>query len=114
MLFRTRNNRETGSSGAEGGPGKRASRNAGTAPRSDPYTKLRGPLRGVWYDLYVMLDIFSRYVLGWRVEETETGELAAEFLDDVIRTYGKPTAVHADRGTSMTSKNVARRCCIRG
>ncbi|HZN74349.1 MAG TPA: transposase family protein [Micromonosporaceae bacterium] len=75
---------------------------------------MRGPLRGVWYDLYVMLDIFSRYVLGWRVEETETGELAAEFLDDVIRTYGKPTAVHADRGTSMTSKNVARRCCIRG
>ena len=71
-------------------------------------TKLRGPFRGVWYDLYVMLDIFSRYVVGWRVEETETGELAAEFLDDVIRTYGKPTAVHADRGTSMTSKNVAQ------
>ena len=71
-------------------------------------TKLRGPLRGVWYDLYVMIDIFSRYVLGWRIEETETGELAAEFIDDVIRTYGKPRAVHADRGTSMTSKNVAQ------
>lgn len=71
-------------------------------------TKLRGPFRGVWYDLYVMLDIFSRYVVGWRVEETENGELAAEFLDDVIRTYGKPKAVHADRGTSMTSKNVAQ------
>jgi putative transposase len=70
-------------------------------------TKLRGPFRGVWYDLYVMLDIFSRYVVGWRVEETETAELAAEFLDDVIRTYGKPKAVHADRGTSMTSKSVA-------
>jgi putative transposase len=71
-------------------------------------TKLRGPLRGVWYDLYVMIDIFSRYVVGWRVEATETGELAAEFIDDVIRTYGKPQAVHADRGTSMTSKNVAQ------
>ena len=71
-------------------------------------TKLRGPLRGVWYDLYVMLDIFSRYVVGWRVEETETAELATEFIDDVIRTYGKPNAVHADRGTSMTSKNVAQ------
>jgi putative transposase len=71
-------------------------------------TKLRGPMRGVWYDLYVMLDIFSRYVVGWRVEETETGELAAEFLDDAIRTYGKPQTVHADRGTSMTSKNVAQ------
>jgi putative transposase len=71
-------------------------------------TKLRGPFRGVWYDLYVMLDIFSRYIVGWRVEQTETGELAAEFLDDVIRTHGKPKAVHADRGTSMTSKNVAQ------
>jgi putative transposase len=71
-------------------------------------TKLRGPLRGVWYDLYVMLDIFSRYVVGWRVEETETAELATEFIDDVIRTYGKPSAVHADRGTSMTSKSVAQ------
>jgi len=49
-------------------------------------TKLRGPLRGVWYDLYVMLDIFSRYVVGWRVEETETAELATELIDDVIRT----------------------------
>jgi putative transposase len=71
-------------------------------------TKLRGPLRGVWYDLYVMLDIFSRYAVGWRVEQTETAELATEFIDDVIRTYGKPQAVHADRGTSMTSKSVAQ------
>ena len=71
-------------------------------------TKLRGPLRGVWYDLYVMLDIFSRYVVGWRVEASETAELATEFIDDVIRTYGKPRAVHADRGTSMTSKSVAQ------
>jgi putative transposase len=71
-------------------------------------TKLRGPLRGVWYDLYVMLDIFSRYVVGWRVEQTETAELATEFIDDVIRTYGTPRAVHADRGTSMTSKSVAQ------
>jgi putative transposase len=71
-------------------------------------TKLRGPQRGVWYDLYVMLDIFSRYVVGWRVEQTETAELATEFIDDVIRTYGKPKAVHADRGTSMTSKSVAQ------
>jgi putative transposase len=71
-------------------------------------TKLRGPLRGVWYDLYVMIDIFSRYVVGWRIEPTETAELATEFIDDVIRTYGKPRAVHADRGTSMTSNSVAQ------
>lgn len=71
-------------------------------------TKLRGPLRGVWYDLYVMIDIFSRYVVGWRVERIETAELATEFIDEVIRTHGKPKAVHADRGTSMTSKSVAQ------
>ena len=71
-------------------------------------TKLRGPLRGVWYDLYVMLDIFSRYVVGWMVAETETAELATEFIDDVIRVHGKPRVVHADRGTSMTSKSVAQ------
>jgi putative transposase len=71
-------------------------------------TKLRGPHRGTWYDLHVMLDIFSRYVVGWRVEATETAELATEFIDDVIRTHGKPRAVHADRGTSMTSKSVAQ------
>jgi putative transposase len=71
-------------------------------------TKLRGPLRGDWYDLYVMLDIFSRYVVGAMVAQTETAELATEFIDDVIRVHGKPRVVHADRGTSMTSKSVAQ------
>jgi RNA-directed DNA polymerase len=70
---------ETGSSGAEGGPGKRTGRNAGTAPRSDPYTKLHGPAPGIYYDLYVILDIYSRYVPGFLVAPTETGELAAAF-----------------------------------
>lgn len=71
-------------------------------------TKLRGPQRGCWYHLYVMIDIFSRYVVGWMVAETETAELATEFIDDVIRVHGKPNVVHADRGTSMTSKSVAQ------
>ena len=56
-------------------------------------TKLRGPLRGVWYDLYVMIDIFSRYIVGWMVAETETAELATAFIDDVIRVrVGESTA----------------------
>jgi putative transposase len=42
------------------------------------------------------------------VAETETAELATEFIDDVIRVHGKPKAVHADRGTSMTGKSVAQ------
>lgn len=71
-------------------------------------TKLKGPVRGVYYDLYVMLDIFSRYVLGWTVAATETGQLARAFIDNIIDTHGPPHVVHADRGTSMTSKPVAQ------
>lgn len=71
-------------------------------------TKLAGPHRGVYYDLYVMLDIYSRYVVGWQVAARESGELAQEFIADAIaRTGAAPKAVHADRGTSMTSKPVA-------
>jgi putative transposase len=71
-------------------------------------TKLAGPYRGVYYDLYVLLDIYSRYVVGWHVASRESGELAQEFIADAIaRTGAAPKAVHADRGTSMTSKPVA-------
>lgn len=71
-------------------------------------TKLHGPYRGVYYDLYVILDIYSRYVVGWQVAPRESGELAEEFIADAIaRTGAAPKAVHADRGTSMTSKPVA-------
>jgi putative transposase len=71
-------------------------------------TKLHGPVKGVYYDLYVILDIFSRYAPGWLVAPTETGELAKEFIDNTIATAGVvPRVVHADRGTSMTSKPVA-------
>lgn len=71
-------------------------------------TKLAGPHRGVYFDLYVMLDIYSRYVVGWQVAPRESGELAEEFIADAIARIGAaPKAVHADRGTSMTSKPVA-------
>src|SRR5690606_30335844 len=71
-------------------------------------TKLSGPHRGVYYDLYVMLDIYSRYAVGWQVAARESGELAEEFIADAVARIGvAPKAVHADRGTSMTSKPVA-------
>jgi putative transposase len=71
-------------------------------------TKLAGPARGVYYDLYVMLDIYSRYVVGWQVAVTETGELAEEMIADAVARLGvSPRALHADRGSSMTSKPVA-------
>jgi putative transposase len=70
-------------------------------------TKLAGPIRGLYYDAYVMIDIFSRYIVGWKVAATESAELAEGFIADVFATHGVPQVVHADRGTSMTSKKVA-------
>jgi putative transposase len=71
-------------------------------------TKLRGPERGSYYDLYVALDIFSRYVVGWTVAAREDAEIAKNMLEQAINTHGRPGALHADRGTSMTSKPVAQ------
>jgi putative transposase len=74
-------------------------------------TKLAGPTRGVSFDLYVIIDIYSRYVTGWMVAETETGELAKAFIGDAIKRHGikrGQLSLHADRGTSMTSKTVAQ------
>ena len=72
-------------------------------------TKLRGPVRGVYFDAYVLLDIFSRKVIHWEVHTTENGELARDFIDHAIEANGgvRPTTLHSDNGTSMTSKNVA-------
>ena len=71
-------------------------------------TKLRGPERGVYYDLYAVLDIFSRYVVGWTVAAREDATIATALLASAMRVHGRPGSVHADRGTSMTSKPVAQ------
>ena len=70
-------------------------------------TKLPGPARGVYYDAYVMIDIYSRYLVGVDVHARETGPLAEEMMREVFGIHGIPQVVHADRGTSMTSKSVA-------
>ncbi len=70
-------------------------------------TKLRGPDKGMWYQLYVLIDIYSRYVPGFLVATAESGELAEALIHDAISRNGiVPTVIHADRGTSMTSKTV--------
>lgn len=73
-------------------------------------TRLKGPVEGVYYDLYVMLDIFSRYAVHWEIWPTENGELAKAFIETAIRCNGGqvPHTIHADRGTAMTSKNVTQ------
>ena len=74
-------------------------------------TKLQGPQRGTYYQLYVIIDIYSRYVVGWTVATAETAALAEAFIADTVATHGiarDQLALHADRGTSMTSKPVAQ------
>jgi putative transposase len=70
-------------------------------------TKLAGPAKGIYYDAYVMIDIYSRYIVGARVHPHESGQLAADMMAQVFGLHGAPQVVHADRGTSMTSKTVA-------
>jgi putative transposase len=73
-------------------------------------TKLRGPVRGTHYHLYVVLGVFSRYVPGWTVAGRESalpaGRLIGETADKGGIEPGRLT-LHADRGTSMRSKPVA-------
>ena len=74
-------------------------------------TKLRGPTRGVYYELFVIIDIYSRYVIDWIVAPAETGELAADFIDGAIASQNidrDQLTLHADRGTAMTSKPVSQ------
>jgi len=74
-------------------------------------TKLAGPERGVYYELFVIIDIYSRYVVAWTVAAAETGELAEAFIADAFDSQGvgrDELTLHADRGTSMTSKPVAQ------
>lgn len=72
-------------------------------------TKLKGPCRGEYYDAYVMLDIFSRKAVHHEVHTSESGALAATFIEGAIAANNGtiPTTIHSDNGTSMTSKNVA-------
>jgi len=70
-------------------------------------TKLAGPVKGKYFDAYVMIDIYSRYIVGAVVHAHESGLLAVEMMKEIFGIHGVPQVVHADRGTSMTSKTVA-------
>jgi putative transposase len=73
-------------------------------------TKLMGPAKWTYFHLYVILDVFSRYVVGWMVAPRESAELAKRLIEDSCAKQsiepGQLT-VHADRGSAMTSKPVA-------
>jgi putative transposase len=73
-------------------------------------TKLKGPAKWTYFYLYVILDVYSRYVVGWTVQRRETGPLAEQLITDTLTKQQIPRGqltIHADRGSSMTSKPVA-------
>ncbi len=74
-------------------------------------TKLKGPARRIYYDLYVVLDIYSRYVVNWLLAAIEDAELAKALLEDAIVLQGvnaNQLTIHADRGGAMRSKPVSQ------
>ena len=72
-------------------------------------TKLKGPAKWTYFYLYVLLDVFSRYVVGWMVAHRESATLASNLIDQSCMKQAVEAGqltVHADRGPSMTSKMV--------
>jgi len=73
-------------------------------------TKLRGPAKWTYFYLYVILDVFSRYVVGWMVAPREGAELARKLIEETSEKQiilPDQLTIHADRGSSMRSKPVA-------
>ena len=73
-------------------------------------SKLKGPAKWTYYYLYVLLDVFSRYVPGWMVAARESAVLAERLIADSVAKQGITAGtltVHADRGSSMASRPVA-------
>ena len=92
-------------------------RSGNTAPRPVPtlkatgpgqiwswdITDLRTPWRGSAFKAYSIIDIYSRKIVGWRVEERECDQLAVEMFEDAFAEHGPPQTVHADSGPTMRS-----------
>jgi putative transposase len=73
-------------------------------------TKLLGPAKWTYFYLYVIMDIFSRYVVGWMVAHRESAALATRLIGETCekqRIAPDQLTIHADRGSSMRSKSVA-------
>jgi putative transposase len=73
-------------------------------------TKLLGPAKWTYFYLYVILDIFSRYVVGWMIATAESAALAEKLIKETCAKQGigrDQLTIHADRGSSMKSKPVA-------
>lgn len=106
---------ESGERRAQRGPMKHAKPSlTATAPNhvwTWDITKLRGPIPGVFYCLYAILDLFSRMTVGWLLAERESAELAAQLFAEAVALHGverDSLTVHADRGSAMRSEGLAQ------
>jgi len=73
-------------------------------------TKLLGPAKWTYYYLYAILDVFSRYAVGWTVQHRESSQVAEQLIAQAVEQQQiarDQLTIHADRGSSMTSKPVA-------
>lgn len=74
-------------------------------------TKLKGPVKWSYFQLYVILDIYSRYVVGWLLADCEDSKLAVQLMTETIEKEKANVAeltIHADNGPAMTSKHVTQ------
>ena len=74
-------------------------------------TKLLGPQKWTYYTLYVILDIYSRYVVGWMLAHRESTDLASRLIRESVEKQGvgeEQLTIHSDRGPSMASQSVAQ------
>ena len=74
-------------------------------------TKLKGPEKWTYYYLYVILDIYSRYVVGWMLAHCEQAELASKLIRQTVEKQNvseDELIIHSDRGPSMTSHSVSQ------
>lgn len=89
-----------------------------TAPRqvwSWDITRLKGPEKWQWFYLYVIIDIFSRYVVGWMVAERETGALAEELIRTTCERQGinaGQLVIHSDGGAQPGVRRWCRKMSV--
>jgi putative transposase len=110
---------ESRTSGSEGGPGKRASREAGTAPRSDPY--LHGPFvphprraGSRRAKLFVLVDDHSRLLVHGRWMEEENARAGQDVLRAAVTRRGVPQHLYLDNGAPYRSAQLERTCAVLG
>jgi putative transposase len=73
-------------------------------------TKLPGPTKGTYFSLYVILDLFSRYIVGWQVATRESAAVYQQLVEECCKDQGvvpEQLTIHSDRGAPMTAKSTA-------